>query len=173
MTTENTTNAPRPKSTRKQKIDAIKYIRSVCEDGLKVRDSHIREKFQVANSINILLREKIIEKIENEDCKYIWKSSAAPETIVDAIWTVHGPEKNEPFFIHPIPQPQVQESVKTPQIVSIPVTPSVPVPENSLNSFLQRCLEECVEYGITDIKKQVKYILDRLQSKYNVTKYNP
>jgi hypothetical protein len=160
---DNKKKAEKVFSTKAQKIASVEALRYNCEHGLFTRAAHLKDRFNVSNTISKLLAEGII--IENGvKHKYKWMTDKTPETIVEAIWNTHGStgkeigkivggatDKQQDIALLPTPhaEPVVEKPAKAP--VS-KVT--------NVEQEIRSCLDRCKEYGISN---QAKYIADHLR----------
>jgi len=84
---------PRKKATREQRVEAVMFIKAMCEKGNKPNQSAILKVWGTGGMVQKLTQIKVLRynKAANQ---YDWISKESPSTIVDKNWHAHGHKPN-------------------------------------------------------------------------------
>jgi hypothetical protein len=93
------TGVSRKKSSREQKIEALKYVKSQCMHKRHITETFIVRTWGVGNFIPILVEYGVIKKVKDEDY-HEWLTDESIPGVVDTIWQVHGRTHNRPLVYH-------------------------------------------------------------------------
>jgi hypothetical protein len=89
----------RKKSSREQKIEALKYVKFQCTHKRHIVETFVNRTWGVGNFVPILVQYDVIKKVKDENY-YEWLTSESIPTVIDSIWTVHGRTHNRPLVYH-------------------------------------------------------------------------
>jgi hypothetical protein len=167
--TKNKTKSTRRVSTRQDKVDAINYIRVMCEKKAKINDGFIKNRFGVWYVIRRLVNDGILIRVGKPDNSGIYSQSKTysyhpgkltTDDIIDLIWQIHGHEdanafeeareqKKKTLRQLEIIQPEVANYIKaTEPSPAVDLNGIVPYYNGELSENIDGWLKMCDEFKI-------------------------
>jgi hypothetical protein len=148
-------------STMQDKIDAINYVRAMCEKKWKITDGAIKNKFGVHYLVRRLIQNGILIRVGDPNEAGIYSQSGlydfhaggvTPQDISEMLWQLHGRVNGQP---NPRPKASIQSMLALPKIdvphAPPPVVAKIAAPqETDLAGNINEWLGMCERFNIVN-----------------------